>query len=90
MANSAHRRSVIQLYKGAQVANSLHRVLCLLIKLPTIIELLHLGRNYPQGYAFFRERVHRAFMAQSGLRADLEIQTAIRKAEYVKREIEAL
>ncbi|KAK8243471.1 hypothetical protein HDK90DRAFT_474991 [Phyllosticta capitalensis] len=48
-------------------------------------ELLHLGRAYPLGYAFFRSRLHRAFMSQAGLRDEEAIVKGIRRAEFVKR-----
>ncbi|OJJ49317.1 hypothetical protein ASPZODRAFT_14037 [Penicilliopsis zonata CBS 506.65] len=53
-------------------------------------ELLHLGREYPAGPSFFRARLHAAFAANAHLRDEAEIHRAIQKAEYVKREIEAL
>ncbi|KAI8961519.1 hypothetical protein F5Y11DRAFT_348427 [Daldinia sp. FL1419] len=53
-------------------------------------ELLHRGRDYPQGYDYFRQRLHRAFMAKASLRDDSEIEKGIRQAEYVKKELEAL
>jgi hypothetical protein len=53
-------------------------------------ELLYLGREYPLGYAYFRPRLHQAFMAKSGLRSEAEIRQGIERAEYVKKEIEAL
>ena len=50
-----------------------------------IIELLYLGREYPLGYDYFRSRLHKAFMSQSGLTGEGQIQYAIERAEYVKR-----
>ena len=51
---------------------------------------LHLGRNYPLGYAYFRPRLHSAFMGKAGLIDENEIRQGIQRAEFVKREIEAL
>lgn len=53
-------------------------------------ELLNLGRSYPQGYAYFRPRLHAAFSAQAGLTDEAAIRRAVEKAWFVKREIEAL
>jgi hypothetical protein len=48
-------------------------------------ELLFLGRDYPQGYAFFRSRLHRAFMAKAGLTDDEEIRQGIARADFVRK-----
>ncbi|KAK7546729.1 LYR motif-containing protein 5A [Phyllosticta paracitricarpa] len=53
-------------------------------------ELLFLGRDYPQGYVFFRTRLHRAFASQAALRDEDAIKRGIARAEFVKKEIEAL
>ncbi|KAL5340812.1 LYR motif-containing protein 5A [Aspergillus crustosus] len=53
-------------------------------------ELLFMGRNYPLGYGYFRDRLHRAFSAQSNIKDDEEIRKRIARAEFVKKEIEAL
>ncbi|KAI2775769.1 hypothetical protein F4815DRAFT_486864 [Daldinia loculata] len=53
-------------------------------------ELLNRGRDYPKGYDYFRKRLHKAFQEKASLRDKKEIQGAIRKAEYVKKELEAL
>ncbi|OTB18801.1 hypothetical protein K445DRAFT_314660 [Daldinia sp. EC12] len=53
-------------------------------------ELLNRGRDYPKGYNYFREQVHKAFKAKADLRDDEEIHRAIKHAEYVKKELEAL
>ncbi|KAB2576231.1 Electron transfer flavoprotein regulatory factor 1 [Lasiodiplodia hormozganensis] len=53
-------------------------------------ELLYLGREYPQGYNFFRKRLHNAFASQAGLRDEEQIKRRIERAEFVKKEIEAL
>ncbi|KAI0159920.1 complex 1 protein [Hypoxylon sp. FL1284] len=53
-------------------------------------ELLNLGRDYPQGFAYFRPRLHKAFMANAHLRDDEAIRNAIGRADFVKKEIEAL
>ncbi|KAH7055653.1 LYR motif-containing protein 5A [Macrophomina phaseolina] len=53
-------------------------------------ELLYLGREYPQGYDFYRTRLHKAFASQAGLRDEQKIRRGIERAEFVKKEIEAL
>ncbi|KAL9130942.1 MAG: hypothetical protein Q9217_000988 [Psora testacea] len=53
-------------------------------------ELLHLGREYPLGYTYFQNRLHKAFSSQAHLQEEEEIKRGIEKAEYVKKEVEAL
>ena len=53
-------------------------------------ELLNLGKEYPLGYQYYQTRLHNAFASQAGLQDEEEIKKAIERAEYVKREIEAL
>jgi len=53
-------------------------------------ELLYLGREYPLGYDYFRPRLHKAFASQASLTDEAEIRKRIERAEFVKKEIEAL
>ncbi|KAF9892021.1 hypothetical protein FE257_002985 [Aspergillus nanangensis] len=53
-------------------------------------ELLYLGRNYPLGYEYYRNRLHKAFSGQAHLSEDDQIRKGIARAEFVKKEIEAL
>ncbi|KAJ5440718.1 hypothetical protein N7491_003124 [Penicillium cf. griseofulvum] len=53
-------------------------------------ELLFLGREYPLGYQYFRDRLHRAFASQSQITDDEQIRKGIARAEFVKKEVEAL
>lgn len=53
-------------------------------------ELLWLGREYPLGYEYFRNRLHRAFLSQAHLSDEGQIQRGIERAKFVKKEIEAL
>ncbi|KAJ5125511.1 hypothetical protein N7448_004831 [Penicillium atrosanguineum] len=53
-------------------------------------ELLWMGREYPLGYQYFRDRLHRAFAGQAHLRDEEQIRKGIARAEFVKKEIEAL
>ncbi|EYE92772.1 electron transfer flavoprotein regulatory factor 1 [Aspergillus glaucus CBS 516.65] len=53
-------------------------------------ELLNLGRAYPLGYDYFRNRLHKAFSSQAHLNDEEQIKKGIARAEFVKKEIEAL
>ncbi|KAF1982056.1 hypothetical protein K402DRAFT_214130 [Aulographum hederae CBS 113979] len=53
-------------------------------------ELLFLGREYPLGYEYYRPRLHKAFASQASLRDEEKIKQGIKRAEFVKKEIEAL
>lgn len=53
-------------------------------------ELLEMGKSYPLGYEYFRPRLHKAFMSQAHLEDEEKIKAGIQRAEYVKKEIEAL
>ncbi|KAF2200971.1 hypothetical protein GQ43DRAFT_416808 [Delitschia confertaspora ATCC 74209] len=48
-------------------------------------ELLFLGRDYPQGYDYFRTRLHKAFSSQKDLTDEEKIQQGIKRAEFVKK-----
>ena len=88
MINPALRRQVINIYKGeCSGCLSFFFVLLLICVYP---ELLNLGREYPLGYEYFQTRLHKAFASQAGLQNDKEIKKGIERAEYVKKEVEAL
>jgi len=53
-------------------------------------ELLEMGKSYPLGFDYFRPRLHKAFMSQAHLQDQEKIKEGIKRAEYVKKEIEAL
>jgi hypothetical protein len=53
-------------------------------------QLLFLVRDYPLGYAYARPRLHKAFMSQANLEDEEKIRDGIKRAEFVKKEIEAL
>jgi hypothetical protein len=53
-------------------------------------ELLYLGRDYPQGYDFYRTRLHKAFASQRNVNDEEKIRQGIKRAKFVKKEIEAL
>lgn len=48
-------------------------------------ELLNLGKDYPQGFAYFRPRLHRAFMTNAHIEDEDEIRKGIQRAEFVKK-----
>jgi hypothetical protein len=50
-----------------------------------LLELLHLGRDYPLGYSYFRPRLHRAFMANATLSDEEAIRKGIARAEFVRK-----
>lgn len=53
-------------------------------------ELLEMGKWYPLGYEYFRPRLHKAFASQAHITDVEEIKKGIERAQYVKKEIEAL
>jgi hypothetical protein len=55
------------------------------LPIPPPTELLHLGRNYPQGFDYFRPRLHRAFMAKASLTDEEEIKKGIAQADFVRK-----
>lgn len=54
------------------------------------LQLLHMGRDYPQGYDFFRSRLKRAFQNNSDISDPEQIQMLIKRGEFVIKEIDAL
>ncbi|KAJ5983367.1 hypothetical protein N7481_005466 [Penicillium waksmanii] len=44
------------------------------------------GREYPLGYHYFRDRLHRAFSKQSNITDEEEIRKGIARAEFVKKD----
>jgi hypothetical protein len=49
------------------------------------LELLSLGKDYPQGFDYFRGRLHRAFMANAQLEDEEKIRQGIARAEFVRK-----
>jgi hypothetical protein len=62
----------------------------LCLQLTLRVELLEMGKSYPLGYDYFRPRLHKAFMSQAHLQDEEQIRQGVQRAEYVKKEIEAL
>lgn len=52
--------------------------------------LLHLGREYPKGYDYFRSRVKSAFLKNSQVTDPEQTAQLLSKADYVIKELEAL
>ncbi len=55
-----------------------------------MVELLEMGKSYPLGYDYFKPRLHKAFKSQAHLQDEHQIRQGIERAQYVKKEIEAL
>lgn len=49
-----------------------------------------MGRDYPQGYDFFRSRLKKAFQRNSNISDPEQIQALVKRGEFVVKEIEAL
>ncbi|KGO46146.1 hypothetical protein PEX1_002590 [Penicillium expansum] len=43
------------------------------------------GREYPLGYQYFRDRLHRAFASQTQITDEEQIRKGIARAEFVKK-----
>lgn len=54
------------------------------------LQLLYLGREYPMGYEYFREKLKRAFMKNREVTDPEQIKVLIGRGEFVIKEIEAL
>ncbi|VVC33460.1 Complex 1 LYR protein [Cinara cedri] len=52
--------------------------------------LLYMGRDYPQGYDFFRSRLKKAFQKNSNISDPQQIHTLVKRGQFVIKEIEAL
>ncbi|KAK9476780.1 hypothetical protein V1514DRAFT_284521 [Lipomyces japonicus] len=52
-------------------------------------ELLYMGRDYPQGYKYFRDKLHDGFMKNSALSDSSQILAKLQFGEYMMRELEA-
>ncbi|XP_043981822.1 LYR motif-containing protein 5B [Gambusia affinis] len=52
--------------------------------------LLYLGREYPKGSDYFRDRLRAAFTKNKSVQDPEQIKAMIARGEYVARELEAL
>ena len=55
-----------------------------------MFQLLWLGREYPKGEQYFREKCHNAFMKNKDVSDPTQIESLIARGEYVVKELEAL
>jgi hypothetical protein len=55
-----------------------------------IFQLLYLGREYPQGYDYFRTRLKRAFSKNKHVSDPEKIDVLIAHGNYVVKELQAL
>lgn len=44
-----------------------------------------MGRDYPEGYNYFRTRLHKAFASQKHVSDEEQIKKGIKRAEFVKK-----
>lgn len=72
--------------KPLYFTNATKLISCVVIQL----QLLHMGRDYPQGYDFFRSRLKKAFQRNSDINDSEQIHTLVKRGEFVIKEIEAL
>lgn len=85
MANPELRRQVVNVYKGMVEAHAQMAPPWGCATDSQDPELLFLGREYPLGYQYFRDRLHRAFAGQAHLRDEEQIRKGIARAEFVKK-----
>uniref|UniRef100_A0A3B4UK09 LYR motif containing 5a n=1 Tax=Seriola dumerili TaxID=41447 RepID=A0A3B4UK09_SERDU len=52
--------------------------------------LLYLGREYPQGSAYFRDRLKSAFMKNKDVTDPEKVKKLVARGEFVIKELEAL
>lgn len=55
-----------------------------------LLQLLYLGRDWPQGYDLFRNRLHKVFSKNSGETDPKKIEIMVKHGDFVVKEIEAL
>ena len=55
-----------------------------------LFQLLFLGREYPKGYDYFRDKLKNAFMKNKNVTDEKEIEVLIARGEYIIKELEAL
>ncbi|KAI7792186.1 LYR motif-containing protein 5A [Triplophysa rosa] len=52
--------------------------------------LLYLGRDYPKGSTYFRERLKAAFMKNKDVTDPVKIKNLVDRGEFVIKELEAM
>ena len=58
--------------------------------LSCLLQLVYLGKEYPQGEQYFKTRLKAAFLKNKDVSDPEEIQKLIDRGNFVKKEIEAL
>ncbi|KAJ8331684.1 LYR motif-containing protein 5 [Batrachochytrium dendrobatidis] len=53
-------------------------------------QLLYIGKEYPLGHAYFKDKLKLAFLKKKDLQDPKEIEQAIMHGEYVYKELESL
>lgn len=64
------------------------RVICLVLSV--LLQLLYLGRDYPQGSAYFRGRLKAAFLKNRDVTDPEKIRKLVARGDFVIKELEAL
>lgn len=54
------------------------------------LQMLHLGKEYPAGFEYFRTRLKAAFMKNRNVTDPKEIENLINRGQFVIKELEAL
>ncbi|GFQ67440.1 electron transfer flavoprotein regulatory factor 1 [Trichonephila clavipes] len=52
--------------------------------------MLFLGRDYPKGYEYFRNRAKESFMKHKDVKDSHELEILLIKGQYIIKELEAL
>ncbi|XP_037503172.1 electron transfer flavoprotein regulatory factor 1 isoform X1 [Rhipicephalus sanguineus] len=52
--------------------------------------LLHLGRDYPKGYDYFRSRLKAAFLKNRDVKDPEQLTMLLARGQYIIKELEAL
>ncbi|KAH6937085.1 hypothetical protein HPB50_025521 [Hyalomma asiaticum] len=54
------------------------------------VHLLHLGRDYPKGYDYFRSRLKAAFLKNRDVKDPEQLTMLLARGQYIIKELEAL
>ena len=52
--------------------------------------MLFLGRDYPKGYDYFREKLKSAFLKNKDVTHEKEIEMLLARGDYIVKELQAL
>lgn len=52
--------------------------------------LVFMGKDYPLGATYFRDKCHNAFMKNRNIEDPKEIEMLIKRGEYIMKELEAM